>query len=513
MEKEKYGQYMTPKIIADFMVSMIEHGKQANILEPSSGEGIFIDTLRHYGYSNITAYEIDGELYKKDDSSVIFESYVSAKVSEKMDVVIGNPPYIRWKNLEEELKQELQENDLWIKYLNSLNDYSAIFILKAIEELKENGELIFITPDYWMNTTQSKNLRRYMIDNGYFTDIFLFKETPIFKKVNVSLMVFRYIKSSGKLDKPKIAVRLYDDRKGLSKNTLDSLLSKTEENGIYYHIDNFCVDSPWIIANQKTLDLINRLESKCTTKYGKLITLDDCFEIGNGMVSGLDKAFQISNKTILNENEQNSIIKVLKAKDLDRYSYKNYTNYIFIKNIISEDEFVTKYPNFAYELKPYINDLLMRYNYNRQINYWEWVFLRNYDLFSTHFQKIFIPCKERISSKEHVRFSLVKGDVFPTQDVTGIIPKDSVKESIEYVCAYLNSKIVFNWIKTKGIVKGNIVEFSRTPTASIPYRKIDFSNEFEAATHDKITELVKSYLSTNDNSILNIIDECVSKLI
>ena len=114
--KNKYGQYFTPKIVADFMVGLAEITPESKILEPSSGQGVFLDILYNKGYKNIIAYEIDTELDGNKYNFVRHESFVSAKVSEKFDLIIGNPPYIRWKNLEPELKEELSNNTLWNKY-------------------------------------------------------------------------------------------------------------------------------------------------------------------------------------------------------------------------------------------------------------------------------------------------------------------------------------------------------------------------------------------------------------
>ena len=69
-----------------------------------------------------------------------------------------------------------------------------IFILKSIEQLKENGELIFICPEYWLNTTHSETLRNYMCVNVFFSDIYLFKEAPLFESVTSSFIIFRYVK-------------------------------------------------------------------------------------------------------------------------------------------------------------------------------------------------------------------------------------------------------------------------------------------------------------------------------
>ena len=126
--KNKYGQYFTIDSIADFMVSLISHPKGSSILEPSCGKGVFLDNLLKHGFANLAAYEIDSTLGAKYDF-IQFKSFLEVPVSEKYGVVIGNPPYIRWKNLEPELKKELESNFLWNKYFNSLCDYLFIFIL------------------------------------------------------------------------------------------------------------------------------------------------------------------------------------------------------------------------------------------------------------------------------------------------------------------------------------------------------------------------------------------------
>ena len=193
--KNKYGQYMTPEIVVNFMVSLANLKSNSSILEPSSGEGVFLDVLKSKGYKNITAYEIDRTIIKNNED-VINESFISAKFKNGFDLIIGNPPYIRWKNLEQELKDELSNSELWNKYCNSLCDYSSIFIIKAIELLNENGQLIFITPEYWLSTTHSITLRNYMLEHGYFEEIYHFNETPIFEKATVSTIIFKFIKST-----------------------------------------------------------------------------------------------------------------------------------------------------------------------------------------------------------------------------------------------------------------------------------------------------------------------------
>ena len=521
--KNKYGQYFTPNIVADFMISLADISKKSAILEPSCGEGIFLKLLQEKGYDKVTAYEIDPQL-ATDFNFVKYESFISADIQKEYDLIIGNPPYIRWKNLEKELKEELATNYLWNKYFNSLCDYLYIFILKSIEVLKENGQLIFICPEYWMNTTHALGLRNYMAKNGYFEKIYHFNETPIFSNAAVSIVVFKYVKSKNKSS--NIEVVKYYKNKVITLEVLNELQnpSSTSNEIERFQAAHFEVNKRWLLTNKEVSDTISEFEKKCANNNRKPIdlfgnsqetdyhTIGTICDIGNGMVSGLDKTFQL-NGEVLNVNEKKHSINVIKAKNLSPFTYNDITKYIFANSIQEESELKENYPSFYNKLKPVQEKLDKRYQYGRKINFWEWVFLRNYNLFNAAKPRIFVPCKERISNKEYFRFSYVESGIFPTQDVTALFLKDDVKESIYYILAFLNNYRVFNWLKNKGIVKGNIVEFSEKPISSIPFRKINWTDAFEVKIHQQISALTIKYIEEKDTVIINEINELFNKLL
>lgn len=523
INKNKYGQYFTPELIANFMIDLADIKPESKILEPSSGKGVFINLLKNRGFENITAYEIDAKLADKFDCAKN-ESFVSADINERYELIIGNPPYIRWKNLEEELKTELATNHLWNKHFNSLCDYSYLFILKSIELLHEDGQLIFITPEYWLNTMHSISLRNYMLRNGFFSEIYHFNETPIFEKATVSTIVFKYIKTKQKDDKKISIVKYYKNRQ-LTKEIIDTISNKqrTDDTEIF-QTSQFKENERWILADDEKISELQLFEEKCKKKHQSqnLLLFDndgnndfhkigEVCEIGNGMVSGLDKAFQLNGEQLTETEKQNSI-NVIKAKDLQTYTYNEITRYIFANEIKTEDELKSDFPNFYRKLQSFVPQLKKRYQYNRKINYWEWVFMRNFNLFNSEKPRIFVPCKERISNKDYFRFVYVEPNIFPTQDVTAIFAKDKTKESLYYILALLNNHRIFNWLKYKGVVKGNIVEFSEKPIASIPFRAIDWSKKEEVILHDEITELCKKYIHENSNAYLNELNYKIDKL-
>lgn len=423
----------------------------------------------------------------------------------KYQVVIGNPPYIRWKNLETELKDELCRSPLWNKYFNSLCDYLFIFILKSIEQLDEEGELIFICTEYWMNTTNSVTLRDYMCRNGYISDIYHFKEAPLFEGVCASFIVFRFVKSQiGHRD-----VNLFRYNK-VGAPTYEELLSFSCFN--VETIPQFSTGKRWLLASQNQQDRLSSFEDHCRKDPTELFSSGDLYrigqycDIGNGMVSGLDKAFNVTGLQGLTDDEKNNIITVLKAKNLGAYRYNDISQYFFIQKRISEADFKAHFPHIYEYMIPFREGLESRYDYGKDTPYWEFIFPRSLGLFQRDEKRIFVPCKERISNKDHFRFVLAGTGFYPLQDVTGILKKDICKESIQYLTAYLNNERVYEWLSLNGIVKGYIVEFSEAPIASIPYRPIDWENKQEVELHDKITTAVDNYIATGENKYIEEIN-------
>ena len=468
-------------------------------------KNIFIEHLKKQGFKNITGIEIDKDLIEKN-SNIINTSFIKCDFKNQFDIVIGNPPYIRWKNLESDLKKELATDKLWQNYCNSLCDYSSIFILKSIEALKEQGELVFITSDYWFTTTHAKKIRNYILENGYIESIYHFNETPIFEKVNASFVIFKFIKDTTK--KPNIHIFQYSSRKKLDKDILISIKNNSNQNINKFDIPQFIKNEKWILAPMSNISEINKYEKACNNQI-----FGEYCDIGNGMVSGLDKAFQLPPNVTLNKIENDNVIEVIKAKHLETHNYTSSVKYIFLNNINNESVLKNEYENFYNQLINYKNKLLKRYNYNKDLKYWDWAFLRNFNLFSSSKRRIFCPCKERVTNKNRFRFCIVPSNYYPTQDVTALLLKENVEESIEYITALLNSKYVFQWLSNKGIRKGGIVEFSEKPISSIPYRKIDFSNPKERKIHDDIVKAVQEYSIDKNKEKFNLIDSYIGQLI
>jgi adenine-specific DNA-methyltransferase len=507
--KNPHGQYFTPRNVADLMVGMLSVDRADRILEPCSGAGVFLDALTDAGYGSVTGVEIDDVLAKHRSVDVINRSFVSYKPDQGFNAVIGNPPYIRWKDLSEKSKDEMQSHKLFGSLFNSLSDYLTVFIACSIELLEEGGELIFITPSFWMHTQHAQGLRSWMLERGEITEIVDFGEATVFEKVASAIIIFRFIKSKSSCQ--KIILHRYLGPRRVSTGRLDL----ADENQFrQLEIQSFTGRSHWALSTSEEMLLADALERDCAlddligTTSKEFSSLGDYVDIANGMVSGLDKAFRVPKKmhSSLTDKEQSAILPVLKAFDLEPWISFGVTDYIDIPAGLSEEEVLREYPNFYALLLNYKEILEERYSYKREIPFWEWSFRRSEVYFLTQSRKGFVPCKERLTNKETVRFSLTAQWAVATQDVTAFSPKPETKESIEYIVAFLSLLPITAWIRVRGLMKGGIAEFSERPLSAIPFRSINWLDENEMSKHDEITRLMRSLSSEADYKLDSIID-------
>jgi adenine-specific DNA-methyltransferase len=239
-------------------------------------------------------------------------------------------------------------------------------------------------------------------------------------------------------------------------------------------------------------------------------------EIGNGMVTGLDEAFQLRSLDELNEEEKTHIIYIYKANTLDRFfPIKKPVPYIYINDVWNEEEFRLKYPHFYEQLRSFKAKLLNRYNYGKDILWWHWVFPRNKHLFERYKEKIFVPSKERYDTRGYFRFAYIKGLYYATQDVTAICPNQTFREGVLYLLALLNSKVYQEYIEHRGFTRGGVYDFSERPLASIPIPRIDWNNNDERRLHEEIINIAgdiiikglkEAFIEEINNIVLKLIN-------
>lgn len=113
LNKKEIGEYYTPKNLAINMVKKIRDDiSNSDILEPSVGDGIFLEPLMQYNPKSIDCVELFQKKcdfitnqYNSDKLNVICSDFIdySLNCKKKYDIIIGNPPYIKKSNINEDV--------------------------------------------------------------------------------------------------------------------------------------------------------------------------------------------------------------------------------------------------------------------------------------------------------------------------------------------------------------------------------------------------------------------------
>ncbi|MGM2457255.1 HsdM family class I SAM-dependent methyltransferase [Bacillus cereus group sp. BceL015] len=96
------------------------------------------------------------------------------------DIVVGNPPYIRAKNISPEIRESL--NKWEVSKVGNPDLYIAFFEL-GLEILNEKGILGYISVNTFLTSLNGRNLRGYLSDKQYQIETINFKDAQMFKGV------------------------------------------------------------------------------------------------------------------------------------------------------------------------------------------------------------------------------------------------------------------------------------------------------------------------------------------
>ena len=176
MDKIKeLGQVMTPINIVNHMIDDVlnlteEQYSNYLFLDNSCGDGIFIKALldRNVPKEHIYACDVDKEISENITSLIPVENFYLGSFFDKeewinkFDVIIGNPPYVRIHNIQPEIKNQITN----FNFCFGMYDLYYAFYEFSFKCLKENGTLVYISPNGFTKNASGKNLRNYIRDNN-----------------------------------------------------------------------------------------------------------------------------------------------------------------------------------------------------------------------------------------------------------------------------------------------------------------------------------------------------------
>lgn len=208
-------------------------------------------------------------------SATFYNSEFMFGISEGYDIVIGNPPYIPFGKMDNNIYKELPYDT----YAGS-GDIYLIFYELGLNLLKINGILCYITSNKWLRAEYGKKLRNYFIQNSNPLILIDLGEN-IFENATVDTNILITSKenyqqellalSDNEIDKDNL------ETKSLSEQLIDSGINVK----LYY-------DQIWTITNKIENSIKNKVE-----KYGKKLQ-DWNLKFNRGLVTSANDIFIIS---------------------------------------------------------------------------------------------------------------------------------------------------------------------------------------------------------------------------
>ncbi|EAJ5677480.1 class I SAM-dependent DNA methyltransferase [Campylobacter lari] len=393
------------------------------------------------------------------------------------DLIIGNPPYIRQEDIKE-LKPNLAKN---YKVYKGTSDIYTYFYELGFNVLKQNGVLSFITSNKYTRAGYGEALREFLLKNTTLLEYIDLNGIKVFDSATVDTSILSFEKAKTKDNSFKY---LAPNTELLKENdfNIESILNfnKIAQNSLSKESFTFNDEGT------------NALKAKIE-KHGTPLKDWHGLNINYGIKTGYNEAFIITTEKrdeILakckdeaeRERTAKLIRKMLRGRDIKRYSYEWANLWIIVFEFGSYKILEKEYPAIYNHLKQYKKKLQARGQCTNKpitdqkpyLGQHHWLELDNN------------PNKDYLSQfeKEKIGWQRV------TQEPSFILENECVlldsmafmvgnsKNELKYLLGFLNSSLIFYYFKNIGHLysdKGFLL--SNQYVEKFPIPKINSKNE------------------------------------
>ena len=316
---KKIGQVFTPQYIVDEMLNYVGYvgssiiGK--HIIDNSCGDGAFLrSAVTRYCDESIklgkSIYKIKQDLEEYihgiDTDEIAYQQCIinlnqvaqdfgivdvnwdlynqsslsMTRFNEKMDFVVGNPPYVRVHNLESSYDEVKR-----YKFANGgMTDLYLAFFELGFRMLNPTGRLCYITPSSWLNSVAALNMRLHIIKEQNLVSLVDLGHFQAFENATAYTIISLFAKNK-------------KDKK-FDYYTFDSI-NHCRKFCDCIQLDECFIDTYFYLSDKESLKILREIKTKKCPTYVSVkngfATLADSVFIGDGIP------------------ESNITIKVLKA--------------------------------------------------------------------------------------------------------------------------------------------------------------------------------------------------------
>jgi adenine-specific DNA-methyltransferase len=321
--KKLRGGYYTPQPIADFICKWAITNTTQRVLEPSCGDGNFIESaIKRFkdlgaqdnqlnglvqgvelleveakkSKSRAAKYGLNSDTITNDD---FFNFILKNNENASYDIVVGNPPFIRYQNFPEE------HRDIAIKMMqdmglrpNKLTNIWVPFLVIAASKLRTNGKLGMVIPAELFQVKYAAETRVFL--SNFFTRITIvtFKKL-VFSDIQqevVLLLCEKDVEENG-----GIRVIEVNDLKELENLNLDEI-----QNIEVKSLDHSTEKWTKYFLNETEIQLLRSIKAK-----DKIKPSSNVMDVDVGIVTGRNEFFMMNEETVAQWNLQPYTTKVV----------------------------------------------------------------------------------------------------------------------------------------------------------------------------------------------------------
>lgn len=279
------GAYFTPMHIVNSILELTIKNSIGSVCDPSCGSGAFLLSSINKLYSNnggsyehiianyiwgidineqnvihtktvLTIFMIINGIEKEEfnfnifkGNSLIFSWSETPKGDSNFDFIVGNPPYVRGKNLNKVIKQQIKE---WDTANHGIPDLYIPFFEIAFKWASKKGKIGFITPNTYFSSVNGKKLRKFIAENRILETIIDFGGYTVFEGLLTYTCITILNKETTKYPKVGI-IKNQDEIKNITKTKVFKIS----------HSDLKLND--WYILDPKLSDKLRKFESRGTS--------------------------------------------------------------------------------------------------------------------------------------------------------------------------------------------------------------------------------------------------------
>ncbi|OOR37590.1 hypothetical protein BW895_25955, partial [Bacillus cereus] len=342
------------------------------------------------------------------------------------DLVITNPPYLRYQLIEETKREKLRE-----RYNAAVGrfDLYPLFIERGIDLAKGNGKVIILCSDKFMSSEYGRGIREYVRTNARLTKVTDLNTIYPFKAAVLSA-IYQFEKVKDNKPENAVWLKAYINNHGIS----------TKKHG------EVIIEEKWRYINSNSEEILNKIILNSNTLLGDITS-----KISIGLQTTADKVFCkfMSHEFVEKNNfERQLIYPLLRGRNLKKWHYKwngqdnSKDTYVLYPYVLKEKKTVpinlSDFPNVSDYLYSYKGELEGRpyFKGKRQKKWFEHWTAHSFDFFKE--VKILTP---DIASE--CSFSLDTQGCFYNGTAYSI--KLEVNYDIDdykYVLGLLNSKVI-----------------------------------------------------------------------